>query len=234
MFPDDKQPRIDVKEAARIIYGTPEPDLGQLGKVRALILRGALQGSADGCWSTAEAVAEFLAAVKLNQHQRSAEQASPVPTARQAQKQRHSATVRQDRPYYRALFKEYFLAVIHRQRDQGVQNQPPSRRFEQAVLAGQIGLLAVSVAIGVMAVMRIRQAAEPQELTLVRAWIRNDASRYSIVRWYPPQPLGDGTSIRVVYSYAGRSVSSKVIQTDRVFVIRNNQVTVQQDADDDG
>jgi hypothetical protein len=219
-MPQDKRPslRIGVEEAARIIYGTPEPDALQVGQVRALIVRGVIQGSEDGRWTTAGAVAEYLAAAALRQRSAQRDERRAAAAEEDPPPQR-PAWERKYRGAYRELLKDYFLALIYR-RDRSRY----SRKFQRAVIAGQVGLLALIIAVIVSIVVGVRGQPEPPELAAVRAWIEKDAKEYKIIRWYPPQPdaQGKGTSIRVIYEYsdAGR----KKIHTDRVFIVAGGRV----------
>ncbi len=218
MSSDEKCPlRIGVEEAARIIYGAKEPDWRQVGQVRAMILRGTIRGSEDGRWTTAEAVAEYLAAANLRrrsaERDRRAAGGEGVPSHR-------SPLERKYRSDYRHVLKEYFLAVIYRRDRRGY-----SRPFQRAVLAGQIALLAGIAALLTVFFLGLRPTPEPPEMAAVRAWLEENTDRYHIIRWHPPEPTADGggSTIRVIYDYA--QGSRKTIQTHRVFVIHGNRVT---------
>ncbi len=213
---EERHQRLDAKEAARIIYGTQEPDLRQVGQVRAMILRGVIQGSEDGRWTTTDAVADFLAAANLRReterNRRAAASGQPLPRD-------GSPSQRDYRSAYREVLKEYFLAVIRR-RDR----RQYSRSFQRAVLVGQIALLIGMVAVGALVFYTVRKAPDPHELAAVRQWLEQNTDRHQIVQWYLPEPASDGQglSIRVVYEYA--KVSPKTIRTDRIFVIEGGQV----------
>jgi hypothetical protein len=217
MAEDQQRPlHLGVEDAARIIYGTQQPDFRQVGQVRAMILRGVIRGSEDGRWTTAEAVAEYLAAANLRQRAAETERRAsggeaPVP--------RGSSLQRQYRTDYRAALRDYFLAVIYR-RDR----RRYSRPFQRAVVAGQIVLLAGMLALVALAFYSLRPVAEPRELTAVRAWLKDNTTHYHITQWHPPQPTADGerSSIRVIYEYS--QTSRKTIRTDRVFVIEGSRV----------
>ncbi len=167
--------RLTVEHAARVIYGTQQPDFRQVGQVRAMILRGVIRGSEDGRWTTAEAVAEYLAAANLRQRSAETERRAacgdtPAP--------RGSSLQRQYRTEYRAALKDYFLAVIYR-RDR----RRYSRPFQRAVVAGQLVLLAGMLALVALAFFLLRPAPEPPELAAVRAWLEDNTTRYSILEW---------------------------------------------------
>jgi hypothetical protein len=218
MSSDEKRPlRISVEEAARIVYGAQQPDWRQVGQVRALILRGTIRGSEDGRWTTAEAVAEYLATANLRR--RSAERDRRAAGGEGLPSHR-SPLQRKYRSDYRDVLKEYFLAVIRRRDRRGY-----SRPFQRAVLAGQIVLLAGIAALLTVFFFSLRPAPEPPELAVVRAWLDENTDRYRIIQWYPPESAADGqgSTIRVIYDYA--ETSPKTIQTDRVFVIHGSRVT---------
>jgi hypothetical protein len=213
---EERRHRLNAEEAARIIYGTQEPDWRQVGQVRAMILRGVIQGSKDGRWTTADAVAEYLAAANLH---RGAERNRRAAASGQSLPRDGSPSQREYRSTYRDVLKEYFLAVIRR-RDR----RQYSRSFQGAILAGQIALLIGLVTVGALVFHAVRKVPEPQELATVRQWLEQNTDRHQIVQWYAPEPVADGQglSIRVVYEYA--KVSPKTIRTDRVFVIEGGQV----------
>jgi hypothetical protein len=205
---------LNAEEAARIIYGTCEPDLRQVGQVRVMILRGVIRGSEDGRWTTADAVAEYLAVANLHQGAERSRRA-----AASGQPRNRSPSQRAYRSAYRQVLKEYFLAVIRR-RDR----RRYSRSFQRAVLVGQLALLIGMVAAAGLIVCTVPKVPEPQELAVVRQWLEQNTDRHQIVRWHPPQPAaeGPGVSIRVVYEYA--KVSPKTIRTDRIFLIQEGRI----------
>jgi hypothetical protein len=214
---EEKRPlRLTAEDAARAIYGTQEPDFRQVGQVRAMILRGVIRGSEDGRWTTADAVAEYLASANLR---RLSAETQRRASDGETPSQRGSSLQRQYRTDYRAALKDYFLAVIYR-RDR----RRYSRPFQRAVVAGQLVLLAGMVALIALAYFSLLPTAEPPELAAVRAWLEDNTTRYSILQWRAPQPAaeGEGSSIRVIYEYA--QGSPKTIRTDRTFVIEGGRV----------
>jgi len=176
-----------------------------------LIARGVLEGTRKGHWATTtDAVARYLATATLNKksgdHQK-----------RQGSSTRSDMESRTLRPVYRDLLKDYFMAVI-RQHDA----RRRSKAFQNAVLAGQI--LAVVLIITTMLVVwrSATGVLTPPELTAVERWLEANTKRYKIQEWSPPKPSGNGATIRVKYEYISKA--SRLVQTDREFVVQDGNV----------
>src|SRR5688572_24131338 len=93
--------RIDVEEAARIIFGTSEPNARQVGSVRAIIMRGMIAGSKDGKWTTTSAVAEYLASATLRRHQSAQAQDRDIESAEGG-----TAAVLPNQRQYHSIYRE--------------------------------------------------------------------------------------------------------------------------------
>ena len=135
-MPAAEKRRLSLEEAAKLIFNTTEPTPQQVGRVRNLILRGALAGNPQQRLATStESVAQYLAMAAMVTQKakdklqgRDEEKAAAVKTAR--------AGERDMRPLYSDLMKDYFLAIV---RKRGLQRR--SAGFHRAVLAGQIVLV---------------------------------------------------------------------------------------------
>jgi hypothetical protein len=213
---------LSVKEAARIIFNTPQPSPEQILKVRDKLACGELRGSlrGDGA-TTAKVVAEYLAGAALahrcagdrlgRSNRRGPLMDSPSQPAR-------TRATRQLSGLYRELLKDYFLAVVTRRK-----LAHRSRAFTQAVLAGQIALLAVAAA-AFFVTFRAMFLAPTPEQRAVAEWIAAEAGDFSVVEWFPPQPSdeADGMAVRIKYKYF--ESGHKAIVTERVFLVHDNQV----------
>jgi hypothetical protein len=233
MIGDDER-RLDVRGAARILFKTAEPTPQQVDAVRRELARGSLAGSRDGRWTTAQAVADFLAARTYERRDpgrgRSADSPgfAPVAAGPAAGATRPRVVRSNDRlvSLYQDLLRDYVLAVCRRQ-----QRHRRSKFFERAVVAGQVACLLLILggfAIGLHVSRTLRQ---PPEQEAVERWIAENSGDYHVIRWYPTEPArdGGGALVRVEYQYF--SPSRKGIITDRVFEVRGDQVTMADDSE---
>lgn len=233
--------KLGLRDAARIIFDTREPDGTQVVAVRDLLVQGALAGERrnDRWYTSAEAVAEYLAASTLRKGEALAQDRSTgsVPPGRR----RQMATSGPANPYntqrgdagsirhvYRDYLKDYFLAVVNRR---STRNR--SAAFRQAVLAGRVGgiLLIVFLWLGIY---RVTFPPPDPSHQAVEAWLVENLEHYEIVQWFPPEPHpAGGSQVRLRYKYFPRA--RKSVLTNRVFVIRDGQVvSVSNTASEDG
>jgi hypothetical protein len=193
---------LSAREAARIIYNTPQPTNEQVGKVGEHLVRGHLKPSAKGgATTTVAAVAEFMAASATHRAGGSTED-------------------RKLSAMYRGLLGEYFLAVVARRKF-----SHRSKGFEQAVLAGQILVLLVLVAAFVGGFRLARGQIAPERVAVER-WLAENTEYYRVEEWkesrLDEQP--GGMFVRVKYAYRNAPQGKQII-TERSFVVRDGQAT---------
>jgi hypothetical protein len=233
MIGDDNR-RLDVREAARILYKTPDPTPQQVDAVRRELARGSLAGNRDGLWTTNQAVADYLAG---RTHERRAMGGGrgdptggfvPVPSRPAAGAGRTGGIRSNDTlvTLYQDLLRDYFLAVLRRQKQ-----QRRSKFFERAVVAGQVACLLMLLGVFVFGLKVAQSMRQPPEQVAVERWIAENSGDYHVIRWYPTEPArdGGGAIVRVEYQYY--SPSRKGITTDRSFEVRGDQVTVAHDSE---
>jgi hypothetical protein len=213
---------LSVKEAARIIFNTPQPTPEQILRVRDKLACGALKGSlrGDGA-TTAKIVAEYLAGAALAHRcagDRLGRSRRRGPLMDGPEQRSRAHATRQLSGLYRELLKDYFLAVLTRRK-----LAHRSRAFIQAVLAGQVALLGV-IAVAFFVTYRAVFLAPTPEQRAVAEWIAAEAGDFSVVEWFPPQPSddADGIAVRIKYKYF--EAGHKAIVTERVFLVHDNQV----------
>lgn len=198
-MPAEKDKRLNLREAAQVIYGVKQSTPEQIERVRALIATGELVGDSRG--TTTQHVAAYLARIALLR-QREA---------------RADAPKGELEGVYQETLKNFFLAVVFQRRLKGT-----SRTFQRAVLIGQIVSLCL---IAALVFFSARTAFPPlsPERAAVHEWLEANARKPRINRWHPPQIGDDGqTRMRVEYHYVAES--GKGIDTDRVFIIADGQV----------
>ena len=224
---------LSVEEAACILYSTTSPSEQQLGKVRTKIQKGLLKRSDKGHWTTTpQAIAEYLAARAAHERDvQFAKNHSPEePRASRGKQPRIAA----ERPHgdrevsglYRAMLRDYFLAVALRRR---ARNR--SQAFERAVIAGQAAFLILAAGLFFWGYQQVFAAVAPERAAVER-WLAENTGEYQIVEWFPAHPSDeapDTTVQRVQYKYF--SSSHKGIVTDRTFLIRDGQVTEMSQSD---
>lgn len=196
--------RISLREAARLIYRVQQPTPEQIERVRMHIDNRELAGDRQG--TTTTSVADFLARTA---------------TARQrATRPDHAASHREadelDRVYHEGL-KNFFLAVIFQRKLQGT-----SVRFQRAVVAGQIGLLVMTLALVAFSARTAFPPLSP-ERAAVLTWLKANEKKPRIIQWHSPAVDGHGrVRMRVQYHYV--TPLGKGVDTDRMFIIQNGQV----------
>jgi hypothetical protein len=217
---------LSVREAAEIIYRTEQPTPQQIVQVSRRLACGALKGrkSSSGQWtSTAACVAQYMAGQTylrlLGEAGRPAAVRPPAagrtPVARAHHKQYGAV-----RAVYEEVLRDYFLALIFRRR------QGRSRTFYGAVVAGQAGMLLVILlllAVAMRAMGRSLLDTLPAEQATVHRWLAEHERDFRVGRWHPPAPdPAGGSRVRVEYSYT--APNGKTIQTDRIFVVKDDRV----------
>jgi hypothetical protein len=204
---DDKHRVITAREAASIIYNTPNPTSEQVGRVGLRIVRGVLRGSGKGDGTTTRAaVAEYLAA-----------QATPRGAKTDEDRQLSSA--------YRGVLKDYFLAVVARRK-----MTHRSKGFAEAVLIGQIFLLLAAAAALWFGSRLVVEGIAPEHAAVHRWLDENVPSYHKVEQWGPVHPDEErgGNSLRVRYAYR-ESDGGKIITTERLFNIRDGVATMHHD-----
>ncbi len=126
-------------------------------------------------------------------------------------------TASQIRQVYHDILKEYFQALILRRRTRNTK-----RRFQVAVLVGQVGLLLAFVAAVAGSVKPFFSTVPPEQVA-IQQWLREHAPGHKVTKWYPPEPDGEGVKVRVQYRYLTRQ--GKGIHTDRLFIVEDSHVT---------
>jgi hypothetical protein len=197
---------LSAREAARIIYNAPDPTSEQVDKVRAKIARGHLAPSPKGHWTTTSgSVADYLAA-------RAAQRANDAVNPELALTGRTPKGGPQTfSGFYRRLLKDYFLAVALRRR-----LPHRTRRFAQAVLAGQIGVLVLSAALAVGLYRQAMALTTPAEHLAIETWLETQVGPVKVQEWFPTQLVDGDSLVRVRYRYF---VNRRPIDTDRVFAV---------------
>jgi hypothetical protein len=198
-MPAGSDKHLSLREAAQVIYRAQQPTPEQIERVRTHIASGELEGDSRGT-STAH-VAAYLARIAL---------------LRQRDARRDAPTGEIEHVYQETL-KNYFLAIVFQRRVKGA-----SRRFQRAVLGGQIALLGLIL---IAALFSVRTAFPPltPERAAVLQWLDANARKPRVNRWHPPQ-VGDDGQLRMRVEYHYVSESGRGIDTDRVFVIAGNEV----------
>ncbi|MEQ8790304.1 MAG: hypothetical protein RIC55_28670 [Pirellulaceae bacterium] len=263
MIENAEQP-ISAEHAARLIYKTEHPNPKQVGGVRALLLRGELrQSEKHRLTTTRAAVADYLAAESLRrQHTSRAvtdEEAQRHRTARGPSggaKSRGGASSGATPPgksptsdvylrrVYRELLGDYFRSVVMVRSSSG-----NSAAFQRAVLALQVGVIAVTVALIAWAAVSIWMPSSPgqawraagaerlqsndsPERRVVEHWLRANRKSAEMLDILPAHDRPGGKSIRVRFSYrrpakkgADADAAAESIQLgDHVFVVHRGEV----------
>jgi hypothetical protein len=225
MSGDDRR-RLDVREAARIIYKTANPTPRQVDSIHQELARGNLAGNLDGCWTTSQAVAAYLAV-------RTAERRAPgrglvaapagfiaVGRGTDAKARRGVRSNDSLVSLYQELLQDYVRAILRRQ-----QQHHRSKLFERAVVAGQVACLLVLLGVFVFGLRVAQSLRQPPEQAAVERWIASNHGDFQVLRWDPTGPAegGRGAIVRVEYQYY--SPSRKRIVTNRVFEVQADRVT---------
>jgi hypothetical protein len=230
---NDKR-RLDLREAARIIYRTADPTPQQEDALRRELARGHLQGSRDGRWTTPQAVAEYLAGRTYERHApqrgRTAVPTGFVPVRRVTDAgAKHPGGVRSNDTLvtlYHDLLRDYFLAVLRRRKQ-----HRRSKLFERAVVAGQVACLLLLLGMFAFGLRVAQSLRQPQEQAAVERWIAKTTSDFDVIRWQPTEPTRDGSGVIVRVQYQYYSPSRKRIVTDRAFEVQGDRVTELHDSE---
>jgi hypothetical protein len=224
--------RLDVRDAARIIYKTANPTPRQMDAIHQELARGNLAGNLDGRWTTAQAVADYLEGRTIERRDsgrgRVATPAGFVPVGRGTDARTRHGIRSNDTlvTLYQELLRDYVLAVLRRQKQ-----HHRSRLFERAVVAGQVACLLVLLGVFAFGLRVAQTLRQPPEQVAVERWIAENSGDYHVIRWHPTEPTrdGGGAIVRVEYQYY--SPSRKGIITDRLFEVRGDQVTMADDSE---
>lgn len=226
MIGDDKR-RLDVRQAARIIFKTAEPTPQQVETVRRELVRGSLKGSRDGHWTTPQAVATYLAGRTYDRRDLGGGRAAAssgfvtVGKAADAGAKRPDGVRSNDTlvTLYQELLRDYFLAVLRRRKQ-----HHRSQFFARAVVVGQIACLLVLLGLFLFSLRVAQTLRQPPEQAAVERWIAEHSQDYQVLRWYPTEltPDGSGALVRVEYQYY--APSRKRIVTNRAFEVQGDQV----------
>jgi hypothetical protein len=214
---------ISIVEAARLIFRTSTPSDGQIHRIYELMKSGALQvhafrGSPLRWTTTEEALAEFLAAHRVQQvksshaaHVEVAEkpalQADPPPPRKANDADETDLLL----DVYRGIWRDYFRAVFLRRHA-----EHRSRAFARAVTAGQALVLLAFVTLAACSV-RWAVVLVPPEQKAVERWLKAETDDYAVTRWYPPEPVEGGQIVEVRVEYRYVKDSHRWIHTDRTF-----------------
>ncbi|MGE0608665.1 MAG: hypothetical protein AB7O62_16340 [Pirellulales bacterium] len=212
---DAAQTRVlSARDAASIIYNTPDPSEDQVNKVRVKLVRGVLRASGNGRWTTTQqAVAEYLTGQAVGR-------AGP---SRRAAAIRPSADNNALSGQYRRFLTDYFLALALRRRI-----AYRSHSFHRAALIGQILVVLAGMILVFQSYRAIVRVTTTPEQRAVLAWLDENVGRYQAVEWLPAAPAAQGALVRVRYKYFQ---NRKGIHTRREFIVRDGKVIVS-DADD--
>ena len=219
----DRDQRLSVREAARIIYSRNPPSEDQVRRVQEHLERGDIRGDCNSSrtrWSTtAGFVAEYLAsraypstaAGSAAGHARAAVHRTQQ-MARRAP--RHAEELEST---YQELLTDYFLAIVFRRKQRRT-----SRRFDQTVVAGQIAIVLL-VVFGCLATFTELMQPAPIQHVLVEHWIAQQNENYRITRWFPlrSHPV-EGSILRVQYHY--QNARGRGVDTDRTFHVDGSLV----------
>lgn len=201
---------LTLRQAAEIIFKTSNPTVEQLVATKQAMATGRLRGNTQrkvaSRWTTsAEAVAEYLAALSFAARERKDDRTPKYNPSGEEEEQ--ISLVYQD------FLKDYFLAVLFRRR-----TKRASKRFRQAVVAGQAILLLAIVAAFLATVRSFHRPPSPEQAA-VMDWIAARSDRYEIQEWFPSVKESDssGTIVRVAYRYYrdGR----RAVETERRFLV---------------
>jgi len=215
-------------EVTRLIFRTKSPSEAQVARVQKLMKSGLLLeckcvGPPAQWTTTAGAIADYLAreSLKRQAEKQTITDSSSVPVP----------SIFEDRVYepedaaqlkslYKGIWSDYFLTVFMQRKTVN-----HSGTFKRAVLAGQVIVLLIMV-IAMISVVNFSMESVPPERVVVERWIAENTDEYTIQTWFPPQPAasGEGVLMRVKYSY--KSGGSKVIYTDRNFLIVDDQASL--------
>jgi hypothetical protein len=206
---------ISVVEAARTLYRTTSPSDEQLLRVCRLMQTGALQprqraGSPMTWTTTSAALADFLAHSAVQRCRAAASDLPATVTAREASKLSG---------VYREIWRDYFLAILMRQRaDQH------GATFRRAVVVGQVVALFTLVSVFLITLAGVRSFHTPAAQKLILRQIDASTDEFSVTRWHQavPAPEGEGQLVRIEYRY--RKDSSRWVYTDRTFHVAGEQV----------
>ena len=222
--------RINWEEAARLIYQTPEPTIVQVNKVGYKVVRGVLEGNVKGKWVALDSVVAYLAArsehrrmekTSLPVQPRGAGSTQKVDSPQEASLLGKSIPQRERQQFsqiYQQSVQDYFAAVFRRR----YPDQATSF-FLVTVWIGQIAIILLPLL--VIGYGYSTAVAPPPEQAAIENWLKREVGEYQIVKWFPPQPREDaiGKTVRVQYRYFTRS--RKPILTDRLFLVKGEQVT---------
>jgi hypothetical protein len=220
---------ISIVDAARLIFRTRNPTDEQIHRVytqmksRALAVHDS-SGPPLKWLTTEEAVADFLAANKIEQtlghpaiaaaKQRAKWTSKDAPSSLPPNYEEESEMLRE---VYHGIWKEYFLAVILRRRA-----AHHSKKFRRTVVVGQAVLL-VGMLGRFFGTFRLAFQPTPPERLVIERWIDENTDDYSITRWHSSKSLGGAVVVRVEYRY--QKDSRRSIHTDRTFSVQGEVVT---------
>lgn len=221
---------LSTLDVAEIWFGTRSPSADQLRKVLARMQSGALvlndPAAPPARWTTTEqALAKFLAARRASKDAfRQAGGPSAHPTSEAAATTIADAHLLHHknavlRGVYRTVWRDYFLAVMVRRRVPRA-----SKSFERAVIAGQLTAVAI-IGMMVAGALGAWSPARPVEERLIGDHLTGQHGWHQVEQWHPRQTNDDGRRVvRVEYRYRD-GASSRVVHTDRSFVVGPDGVT---------
>jgi hypothetical protein len=220
---------ISIIDAARLIFRTRNPTDEQIHRVykqmksRSLAVHD-VSGPPLKWTTTEEAVADFLAANKIDQtlghpaiaaaKQRAKWTSKDTPSVLPPNYEEESATLRE---MYHGIWKEYFMAVILRRRA-----AHHSKKFRGAVVVGQVVLLIGMLGLFV-GMFRLAFLPMPPEQLAIQHWLAENTDEYRVTRWHPSKEVDGGMLVRVEYRY--QKDSRRSIHTDRTFSVQGDVVT---------
>lgn len=225
----NKERILTPRDAARFIYRTKRPSAEQIEGVNERIRTGVLRGKkpapkASFQTTTVGDVAQYLANQAYHRElgeRSTATQWIDSPRGEKGNGPAFSHCQTKEgqslRGIYGDILKDYALALMFRRSRRQV-----SRWFIRAVLAGQVIILLLIMSVTVLAFQSFSPVA-PVEQQVVERWLGEHEPGYRILEWFSPQidPEG-GLTVRVRYHY--RTDRGKGIDTDRIFVVRDDYV----------
>jgi hypothetical protein len=220
---------LSIVEAARVIFRTAVPSDEQIQRVYKRMKAGTIPVRAYGGdplkWTTTEtALADFLAAQMIRGPSGASRVSAPrehahaAPPANAGTSSRRARQAKRLRGVYYGMWRDYFLAVMLRRR-----MAHRSAAFRRAVLAGQVGLLALFAGVLAGAVRLAREPIVPEHVAIER-WIDERTDRHQVVRWHPAQLARDGNGVTIEVEYRYAKDSARTITTRRTFRVAGEQV----------
>lgn len=212
---------LSAVDAARIIFRTDAPSEEQIGRVyermRAGVIRVTDRTRPLHAWMTSEsALADYLAAERTRKPNRRTPANGVKKTAPPGKTR--AANGKQVVEVYRAIWRDYFLAVMLKRR-----MSHRSRAFHRAVLGGQIALLLFICATFYFG-LRFTIAPSRPEQAAIERWIDEHTDSHLVTRWHPTLAGDEPDEVVVEVEYRYTRDSARAIHTKRRFSVKGDVV----------